>query len=134
MVEDICSLVINEDDFLILVFVGKDFRLALLGHEFGACDGGGFEFLTGAGVEKDEFLAGGEEFSELARGDEHFHVMSLTLGEANQGVVHVDFVFFANQGQGVGQFVGAGLASADMKGRKKSSPGTGIVFKEGAHR
>ena len=115
MVEDISSLVINEDDFLILVFVGEDFRLAFLGHEFGASDGGGFEFLTGAGVEKDEFLVGSEELVELAGGDEHFHVMSLTLGEANQGIVHVDFVFLANRGQGVGQFVGAGLASADMK-------------------
>ena len=76
---------------------------------------------------------GSEEFVELARGDEHFHVMSLTLREAESERRSCRFRFFRKPRPECRSVRRSRIGIRRYERPKiDASPGTGVVFKEGA--
>lgn len=107
--------------------------MSFLGHKFGTGKVDGIELFAGADVENEGWRVAFEVGFEIGHGNEHFGVVGLALLQAREGFVEIEFILSADGGQGIIEFVGAGLASADVEGGEEGAAGPGILIEEGGH-
>ncbi len=128
VVKDAPTLMVDKDDFLILILVRKDGSLKFLGHEPGTGERDGFKFLTCPGVEQRKSDALFDECCEIGRLDHHFLIVGVALLEALDRVIEPDFVLLTNLGKVVLRVVGAGLTASDVKSGEKGPPRSRVLL------
>lgn len=131
VIEHVATGVVVEDDGLVRRRA-EERLLIFLRHELRPCDGDSFVFFAGAGVDEEE-VAIFETLFDLCRFEKHLQIVAMAFEEGFYGVFDLDLVAGANRGQGVLIAVGAGLASADVEGRKQGSAGPRKAGEEVVH-
>jgi len=122
VIENTSSLMINQDDFLIRLLVGKQAVLQFLGHELGSRQGNCLELFAGPGVQKDEGFIAIKQGFQFFRRNQHAGVVFLAFEEALKGGVQIDLMIFANLLKSFIELVGAGLAAPNVEGGEEGSP------------